>query len=66
MPATHATGEALELTDRDLLPLRTWRRAQEDPQHPSFSHVVDGDWQTITAGEHLESCLLYTSPSPRD
>lgn len=57
MPATHATGEALELTDRDLLPLRPWRRAQEDPQHPSFSHVVDGDWQTITAGEHLESLV---------
>ena len=25
---------------------------------------VDGDYVTVTAG--LKSCLLYTSPSPRD
>lgn len=50
-----ATAEPLELTDRDLLPLRPWRQAEEDPEHPSFSRFVDDEWRTITARTHLES-----------
>lgn len=57
MPSPIATGDPLELTDRDLLPLRPWRRAEEEPEHPSFSRVVDGTWQTITARTHLDSLL---------
>ncbi len=55
MSDTIAAGEPLELTDRDLLPLRPWRRAEEEPDHPSFSRWADDEWQTITARTHLES-----------
>ena len=55
MSETIATGEPLELTDRDLLPLRPWRQADDEPDHPSFSHVVEGEWQTITARAHVDS-----------
>ncbi|MCT1620242.1 hypothetical protein M3696_13380 [Janibacter hoylei] len=37
MTRTHATGGPLELTQADLLPLRPWRRAHEEPAHPSFA-----------------------------
>lgn len=50
-----AVGEPLELTDVDLLPLRPWRRAEEQPDHSSFARFADGAWQTITARTHLDS-----------
>lgn len=55
MSDTIASGGPLELTDRDLLPLRPWRRAEEEPDHPSFSRFVDDEWQTLTARTHLDS-----------
>ena len=44
--------------------------ATPDNQLRSF-HVVDGNWQLLTnsssmAASFLRTCLLYTSPSPRD
>ena len=53
MTRTHATGGPLELTQADLLPLRPWRRAHEEPAHPSFARWVDDAWETITARHHL-------------
>ena len=44
---------SLTLSSADLLHLRPWRRAVEEPQHPSYVRHVDGEWQTVTAREHL-------------
>ncbi|CAM4178710.1 AMP-dependent synthetase/ligase [Janibacter anophelis] len=52
-----ATGAPLTLTDGDLLPLRPWRHAERDPDHPSFSRWADGAWRTVTAGEHLDALV---------
>ncbi|WP_245634650.1 AMP-dependent synthetase/ligase [Janibacter limosus] len=55
MPAQVATGAPLTLTQQDLLPLRPWRQAHEEPEHASFSQWVDDGWRTITARDHLAS-----------
>lgn len=60
MSAPTATGESLGLNSRDLLPLRPWRRAEEQPDHASFSRYADGGWQTITARAHLDSLVATT------
>jgi long-chain acyl-CoA synthetase len=44
---------SLKLSSADLLHLRPWRRAVEEPQHPSYVRHVDGEWQTVTARDHL-------------
>ncbi len=57
MTSSIATGEPLELTDRDLLPHRPWRQADTDPEHASFSRFAEGAWHTITARTHLDALL---------
>ena len=44
---------SLKLSSADLLHLRPWRRAVEEPQHPSYVRHVDGEWLTVTARDHL-------------
>ena len=48
-----ADGGPLDLEPADLLPLRPWRLAVQDPQHHSFSRPEGEGWQPITAREHL-------------
>ncbi len=60
MSVPTATGEPLALSAGDLLPLRPWRRAQEQPDHASFSRWADDAWRTITAREHLDSLVATT------
>ena len=57
MSTSTATGDPLQLTSEDLLPLRPWRRAEQDPEHASFQAFADGDWRTITAREHRDALL---------
>ena len=44
---------SLKVSSADLLHLRPWRRAVEEPQHPSYARHIDGEWQTVSAREHL-------------
>jgi long-chain acyl-CoA synthetase len=44
-----------ELTEDDNLARLVWRRASEEPGHPSFQEFVGGAWRTIRAGDHRDA-----------
>lgn len=45
------------LDDDAALARLPWRQVDADPEHPSFSRFVDGQWRIITAREHLDAVL---------
>ena len=45
------------------------RNANEYPDHPALNSPANAEysaWDSISWSEYRETCLLYTSPSPRD
>ena len=60
-----AQGIALDFPSIEILGPIPWKKSSGKAS-TIISWKKSGDWKLIREGEVLVSCLLYTSPSPRD